>query len=80
VIDYLKDSVAISDQYQSNTSSTRVRTSGSVPRHVYGRFAEKDYIISVMIEAAEWDSVTILPIAGILGVGKTALAKLVYNC
>ncbi|KAG0519081.1 hypothetical protein BDA96_09G233400 [Sorghum bicolor] len=79
VIEYLKDSVARSDQYQSNTTSdARVRTSGSLPGRVYGRYGDKAYIISV-IEDAKSDNITVLAIAGIVGVGKTTLAKLVYN-
>jgi hypothetical protein len=78
VIEYLKDSVARSDQYQSNNSDTRVRTSSSLPGKVYGRDVEKDKIIRV-IKAATSENITVLPIVGILGVGKTALAKLVYN-
>ncbi|TVU14840.1 hypothetical protein EJB05_38336, partial [Eragrostis curvula] len=78
VTELLKDSVAPSDQYQSNTSDTRLRTTSLVPRKVYGRDAEKDYIIRVLT-AAESDVIAVLPIVGIAGVGKTALAQLVYN-
>ncbi|CAD6271334.1 unnamed protein product [Miscanthus lutarioriparius] len=62
----------------ANTVDTQVRTSGSHPRKLYGRDTEKDYIMRV-IEAAKSDIITLLPIVGIVGVGKTALAKLVYN-
>ncbi|CAD6271324.1 unnamed protein product [Miscanthus lutarioriparius] len=78
VIEYLKDSIARPDQYQINNSDTRVRTSSSLPGKVYGRGEEKAKIIRA-IEAATSDNITVLPIVGILGVGKTALAKLVYK-
>ncbi|TVU14846.1 hypothetical protein EJB05_38342, partial [Eragrostis curvula] len=78
VTELLKDSVAPSDQYQSNTSDTRLRTTSLVPRKVYGRDAVKDYIIRVLT-AAESDVIAVLPIVGIARVGKTALAQLVYN-
>ncbi|CAD6271329.1 unnamed protein product [Miscanthus lutarioriparius] len=78
VIEYLKDSIARPDQYQINNSDTRVRTSSSLPGKVYGRDVEKDEIITA-IKAAKSDNITVLPIVGIPGVGKTALAKLVYN-
>ncbi|WVZ99487.1 hypothetical protein U9M48_044775 [Paspalum notatum var. saurae] len=78
VIEYLKDSVGSSDQHHSNTSDTRVRTSSALTGKVYGRDNEKDRIIGV-IKGAKSDHITVLPIVGILGVGKTALAKLVYN-
>ncbi|XP_066361880.1 putative disease resistance protein RGA3 [Miscanthus floridulus] len=78
VIEYLKDSIARPDQYQINNSDTRVRTSSSLPGKVYGRGEEKDKIIRA-IEAAKSDNITVLPIVGILGVGKTVLAKLVYK-
>jgi hypothetical protein len=42
VIEYLKDSVASSNQYQVNTTSNaQVRTSGSLQGKVYGRDVEK---------------------------------------
>uniref|UniRef100_K3Z292 BED-type domain-containing protein n=1 Tax=Setaria italica TaxID=4555 RepID=K3Z292_SETIT len=78
VCDFLKDSVACSVQSQSNSSDTRTTTSSCVPREVHGRDVEKDYIIRV-ITAAESNVITVLPIVGIVGVGKTALAQLVYN-
>jgi hypothetical protein len=78
VIEYLQDSIERSDQCQTNNSDTRVRTSSSLPGKVYGRDVEKYKIIRA-IKAAKLDNITVLPIVGILGVGKTALAKLVYN-
>ena len=79
VIEYLNDSVARSDQCQINNSSdTLVRTSSSLPGKVYGRDVEKNKIIRA-IEAAKSNNITVLPIVGIIGVGKTTLAKLVYH-
>ncbi|CAD6271327.1 unnamed protein product [Miscanthus lutarioriparius] len=78
VIEYLKDSIARPDLYLINNSDTRVRTSSSRPGKVYGRDVEEDKIIRA-IKAAKSDNITVLPIVGIPGVGKTALAKLVYN-
>jgi Leucine-rich repeat (LRR) protein len=78
VIEFFKDSVASSDEYQTHISDARLRTTGLVPRKVYGRDEEKDLIIR-MITAAESHIISVLPIVGIAGVGKTAVAQLVYN-
>ncbi|KAF8713499.1 hypothetical protein HU200_028278 [Digitaria exilis] len=78
VCDFLKDSVACSVQSQSNKSDRWTKTSSSVSREVHGRDVEKSYVIRV-ITSAESDVITVLPIVGIVGVGKTAVAQLVYN-
>ncbi|KAL6843810.1 hypothetical protein ACP4OV_026381 [Aristida adscensionis] len=78
VTEFLKDSIASSDQYRSSISDTRLRTSSLVPPKVYGRDEVKDDIIRA-ITVYESDAVTILPIVGIAGVGKTAVAQLIYN-
>ncbi|KAL6843818.1 hypothetical protein ACP4OV_026389 [Aristida adscensionis] len=78
VTDFLKDSIASSDQYWSSISDTRLRTSSLVPPKVYGRDEVKDDIIRA-ITVYEPDAVTVLPIVGIAGVGKTVVAQLVYN-
>ena len=80
MIEYLKDSIASFNHYHqsNNTLDTGVRTSGSPPGEVYGRYKDKNKIMSV-IEAAKSDNITVLPIVGVVGVGKTTLAKLVYN-
>lgn len=78
VREFVKDSVASTDIHQRNTSDTRLRTSSLIPRQVYGRDKEKDNIIS-KIKAAESDVITILPVIGVAGAGKTAVAQLVYN-
>ncbi|TVU14782.1 hypothetical protein EJB05_38275, partial [Eragrostis curvula] len=63
---------------QNATPYPRLRTSSLIRQKVYGREKEKNYIIRVM-RAGESDTLTVLPIVGIGGVGKTALAQLVYN-
>ncbi|KAF7076404.1 hypothetical protein CFC21_081059 [Triticum aestivum] len=72
------DFVASSNRYRSITSDQHLRTSSVVPRKVYGRVTEKDYIIKFMTEDKP-DGSYVLPIVGSAGVGKTALAQLVYN-
>ncbi|KAF7092602.1 hypothetical protein CFC21_095078 [Triticum aestivum] len=46
---------------------------------MYGRSAEKNFIIKLISEHKSAGGVTVLPIVGIGGIGKTALAQLVYN-
>ncbi|VAI40389.1 unnamed protein product [Triticum turgidum subsp. durum] len=72
------DFVASSNHYRSITSDQHLRTSSVVPRKVYGRVTEKDYIIKFMTQDKP-DGSYVLPIVGSAGVGKTALAQLVYN-
>ncbi|TVU14834.1 hypothetical protein EJB05_38330 [Eragrostis curvula] len=66
------------NHHQNSTTYQRLRTSSLAPRKVYGREKEKDYIIRVM-RAEESNTLTVLPIVGIGGVGKTALAQLIYD-
>ncbi|XP_044421860.1 uncharacterized protein [Triticum aestivum] len=66
---------------QSTTTADprRGASSSLVQGKVYGRAEEKSYIIE-LIKARKSDAgVTVLPIVGIAGVGKTTLAQLVYN-
>ncbi|PUZ48966.1 hypothetical protein GQ55_7G287600 [Panicum hallii var. hallii] len=54
------------------------RTSSLVQRKMYGRVDEKNSIIQHM-RGDKPDSVIVLPIVGIGGIGKTALAQIIYN-
>ncbi|XP_044446586.1 putative disease resistance protein RGA3, partial [Triticum aestivum] len=73
------DSVAASNHRWSTTYFACRRTSSLHQRKMYGRSAEKKFIIKLISEHKSTGGVTVLPILGIGGIGKTALAQLVYN-
>ncbi|KAM0828386.1 hypothetical protein ACQ4PT_067593 [Festuca glaucescens] len=70
---------ASSSNHHSNTASDHhLRTSSLLSSKLYVRVAEKDSIRKLILEDKS-DGVRVLPIAGIAGVGKTALAQFIYN-
>uniref|UniRef100_A0A453MJA1 NB-ARC domain-containing protein n=4 Tax=Triticinae TaxID=1648030 RepID=A0A453MJA1_AEGTS len=73
------DFVASSDDYRSTTPDQHLRTSSVVPRKVFGRVKEKDYIIKSLTEDKPDGYFHVLPIVGSAGVGKTTLAQFIYN-
>jgi hypothetical protein len=64
--------------YRTSTTTTLFPTSSLSPHKIYGRDAEKNAIMKIIADDS-YDGVTVVPIVGIAGVGKTALAQLVYN-
>ncbi|KAL8499107.1 hypothetical protein ACS0TY_022178 [Phlomoides rotata] len=66
---------------QANQRDWR-RETGSVlsdPDHVYGRDEEKDKIVDLLVNQVSEQRLSVLPIIGIGGMGKTTLAQFIYN-
>ncbi|XP_052152663.1 disease resistance protein RGA2-like, partial [Oryza glaberrima] len=72
------DSFASSNLYHNTSSDSHPITSSLVQRKMYGRAVEKKIVIKLMTED-DSDAVTVVPIVGIGGIGKTTLAQHIYN-
>uniref|UniRef100_A0A0E0DIJ8 NB-ARC domain-containing protein n=1 Tax=Oryza meridionalis TaxID=40149 RepID=A0A0E0DIJ8_9ORYZ len=67
-----------SNQRHRMARNTRLTTSVPIEPKVYGRDADKDRIIEMLINEGSSD-LLVLPIVGIGGIGKTTLARFVYR-
>ncbi|CAD6254946.1 unnamed protein product [Miscanthus lutarioriparius] len=74
----ISNPIAMRNQNQYVAMNTRLTTSVPIEDKVYGRDAERDKIIELLINGKSED-LQVLPIVGIGGVGKTTLARFVYN-
>uniref|UniRef100_M8BUF0 Disease resistance protein RGA2 n=1 Tax=Aegilops tauschii TaxID=37682 RepID=M8BUF0_AEGTA len=69
---------ATSNESQNICRNARLTTSVPIECKVYGRDAERDKIIELLINGGS-SELNVLPVVGIGGVGKTTLARYVYR-
>lgn len=70
----------VPSQRQTRDTDERLTHSFAIPTDVIGRGKEKEGVVAVLLDArATTRNIAVVAIVGIGGVGKTTLAKLVYN-
>ncbi|KAL2658557.1 hypothetical protein AAZV13_03G031200 [Glycine max] len=76
----LKESLDLKESAVENLSWKAPSTSVEDGSHIYGRQKDKEAIIKLLLEDnSDGSEVSVVPIVGMGGVGKTTLAQLVYN-
>ncbi|RZC18996.1 putative disease resistance RPP13-like protein 1 [Glycine soja] len=76
----LKDKLDLKESAVENLSWKALSTSVEDGSHIYGREKDKQAIIKLLSEdKSDGSEVSVVPIVGMGGVGKTTLAQLVYN-